>query len=145
MDCLSRTQNRPERILFPAILVAIGFNLVMSTHFYPNLLSYQSSSVAGTEIRKKKLDVNLYAYESHSIHFSAQRFVPTWDTRELLDAEKGSLVFTNEAGYLEIEERRGASVVKKYPSQRATLLTLSFLLEWSRESELEYEYLLRLE
>ncbi|MDG1330992.1 MAG: glycosyltransferase family 39 protein [Crocinitomicaceae bacterium] len=138
-------KNRPERILFPAILVAIGFNLVMSTHFYPNLLSYQSSSVAGTEIRKKKLDVNLYAYESHSIHFSAQRFVPTWDTRELLDAEKGSLVFTNEAGYLEIEERRGASVVKKYPSQRATLLTLSFLLEWSRESELEYEYLLRLE
>ena len=137
-------KNHPERILFPAILVAIGFNLVMSTHFYPELLSFQSSSVVGKEIRKKSLDVSLYAYESHSTHFSARDFITTWDTRELLDAKKGSLVFTNEAGYIEIEERRGASVVKKYPSHRATLLTLPFLLEWSRESQLEYEYLLRL-
>ena len=137
-------KNRPERILFPAIIIALGFNLVMSTHFYPQLLSYQSSSVVGKEIRKKNLDVSLYAYESHSIHFSAQRFITTWDTRELLDAEKGALVFTTEAGYHEIEERRGALIVKKYPSHRATLLTLPFLLEWSRESELEYGYLLRL-
>lgn len=138
-------KNQRERIIFPAIIVAIGFNLVMSTHYYPNLLSYQSSSVAGAEIHEKNLDVSLYAFESHSIHFAAKRFLPSWDTRQLLDAKKGELVFTNEAGYREIEERRGASIVKKYPSHRATLLTLPFLLEWSRDTQLEYEYLLRLE
>jgi len=138
-------KHRTERVLLPAILVGIGFNLVMSTHFYPNLLSYQSSSVIGSEIHKENLDVSLYAYESHSIHFAAKRFVPTFDTRQLLDAEGGTLVFTNEAGYREIEERRGASIVKKYPSHRATLLTLPFLLEWKRSESLEYDYLLKLE
>ncbi len=138
-------KNRSERIIFPSILIAIGFNLVMSVHFYPNLLSYQASSVVGREIREKNLDVSLYAYESHAIHFNAQRFIPSWTTLELLEAEKGSLVFTNQAGFDEINERRGATVYKKYPSHRSTLLTLPFLLEWSRKSKLEYEYLLELE
>lgn len=137
-------KNRRERVIFPVILIAIAFNLVMSVHFYPKLLSYQSSSVVGREIKEKNLDVSLYAFESHSIHFNARRFIPSWTTRELLDAESGSLVYTNEAGYKEIEERRGASVYKKYPTHRATLLTLPFLLEWSRESQLEYEYILEL-
>lgn len=137
-------KNRRERLIFPALLIAIGFNLVMSVHFYPTLLNYQASSVVGREIREKNLDVSLYAYESHAIHFNAQRFIPTWTTRELLDAEKGSLVFTTEAGFKEIDERRGATVFKKYPNHRATLLTLPFLLKKSRESEIEYEYLVQL-
>ena len=57
---------------------------------------------------------------------------------------EGELVFTTEAGYLEIQERRGAEIVKKYPSHRATLLTFPFLMNWSREASLEYEYLLKL-
>ncbi|MFK7787419.1 MAG: ArnT family glycosyltransferase [Crocinitomicaceae bacterium] len=138
-------KNRTEQLLIPAIIVGIGFNLVMSTHFYPNLLSYQASSVVGTEIIEKNLDVSLYAYQSHSIHFAAKRFVPTFDTRQLLDAKKGSLVLSSEAGYHEIQERRGAQVVKKYPSHPATLITLPFLLNWSRESELEFDYLLSLD
>ena len=80
----------------------------------------------------------------NSIHFTAERFVPTFDTRQLLDAKEGSLVFTSEDGYLEIQERRGADIVKKYPSHRATLLTFPFLMKWSREAELEYDYLLKL-
>ena len=137
-------KNRSERITFPAITIAIGFNLVMSVHFYPNLLSYQASSVVGNEIRTQNLDVSLYAFESHAIHFNAQRFIPSWTTRELLDAEKGSLVFTNEAGFKEIDERRGALIYKKFPSHRATLLTVPFLLKWSRQSQIEYEYIVEL-
>jgi 4-amino-4-deoxy-L-arabinose transferase-like glycosyltransferase len=137
-------KTRTERIIFPSILIAIGFNLVMSVHFYPNILSFQASSVVGREIREKNLDVSLYAYESHAIHFNAQRFVPTWTTLELLEAKKGSLVFTTEAGFAEINEPRGATLYKKYPSHRATLITLPFLFEWSRESQLEYEYIVEL-
>ena len=137
-------KNRSERIIFPAIVIAIGFNLVMSVHFYPTLLTYQASSVVGHEIREKKLDVSLYAYENHAIHFNARQFIPSWTTAALLEAEKGSLVFTTEAGFNEINERRGATVYKKYPSHRATLLTLPFLLKWSRESQIEYEYLVQL-
>jgi 4-amino-4-deoxy-L-arabinose transferase-like glycosyltransferase len=137
-------KNRPERIVLPAIIVGLGFNLVMSIHFYPNLLSYQASSVVGAEISEQNLDVSLYAIESHSIHFNARRFVPTWNTQQLIEAEKGSLVFTTEAGYEEIQERRGANIIKKYPSHRATLLTFPFLMSWSREASLEYEYLIKL-
>lgn len=138
-------RNRTERLLFPVIIIAIGFNLVMATHFYPNLLSYQASSVVGQEMREKNWDVSLYAYESHAIHFNARRFVPSWDTAELLEAEKGSLVFTTQTGYEEIDERRGASIFKRYPSHRATLLNLPFLLYWSRPDHVEYEYLVRLD
>lgn len=137
-------QNKKERIITPALIVSLGFNLVMATHFYPKLLQYQSSSVAGREIREENLDVSLYAYESHSIHFSAQRFLTSWSARELLDAKKGSLVFTNEAGRIEINERRGAKIIKQFPSHRSTLITFPFLMRWSRESRLEYEYLLEL-
>lgn len=138
-------RGQTERLLFPVIIIAIGFNLVMATHFYPNLLSYQASSVIGQEMREKNWDVSLYAYESHAIHFNARRFVPSWDTAELLEAEKGSLVFTTQAGYEEIDERRGATVFKRYPSHRATLLNLPFLLYWSRPDHVEYEYLVRLD
>lgn len=138
-------RDRTERLIFPIVIIAIGFNLVMATHFYPNLLSYQASSVAGQELREKEWDVHLYAYESHAIHFSAHRFVPTWETAQLMEAEKGSLVFTTQAGFEEIDQRRGATVFKKYPSHRATLLNLPFLLYWSRPSSLEYAYLVKLE
>ncbi len=138
-------RGRTERMIYPIIIIAIGFNLVMATHFYPNLLSYQASSVVGQEIREKNLDVSLYAYESHAIHFNARRFIPSWDTAELLEAEKGSLVFTTQAGFEEIDERRGATVFKKYPSHRATLLNLPFLLYWSRPDHVEYEYLVKLD
>ncbi len=137
-------KNRKERVIFPVLLISIGFNFMMATHFYPTLLTYQASSVVGREIRKKNLDVSLYAYESHAIHFNAQRFLPTWTTRELLDAEKGSLIFTNEAGYTEINDRRGAKLVKKFHSHRATLITLPFLMKYSREAQLSYEYLVEL-
>lgn len=137
-------KGKQERILFPALIVAIGFNLMMATHFYPNLLSYQSSSIAGREIREKKWDVSLYAYESHAIHFNAQRFLPTWSTAELMAAEKGALVFTTEAGFKEINERRGATLFKKYTSHRATLITLPFLMKSMREKQLEYAYLIQL-
>ncbi len=138
-------RGRTERMIYPVIIIAIGFNLVMATHFYPNLLSYQASSVVGQEIREKNCDVSLYAYESHAIHFNARRFIPSWDTAELLEAEKGSLVFTTRAGFEEIDERRGATVFKKYPSHRATLLNLPFLLYWSRPDHVEYEYLVKLD
>ncbi len=137
-------KGKQERILFPTLIVAIGFNLMMSTHFYPNLLSYQASSIAGREIREKNWDVSLYAYESHAIHFNAQRFLPTWTTAELMEAEKGSLVFTTEAGFKEIDERRGATLFKKYPAHRATFITLPFLMNSTREKQLNHEYLIQL-
>lgn len=135
---------RKERILFPVLLIAIGFNLVMATHFYPNILSFQASSMAGREIREKQLDVDLYKFESHAIHFNAHRFLKSRSLDDVLHAEKGALVFAGEEGYADIKQNRDLKVVKKFPSHRATLITLPFLFSWSRESQLEYAYLIEL-
>lgn len=135
---------KQERILFPALIVAIGFNLMMSTHFYPNILSLQGSSQAGKYIKAHELVVHTYAYESHSMHFYAERFIPAMNTRQLLEAKSGSLVYTSSKGYSEIMQRRGGILVKKIPSHRATLITLPFLMKWSRKAQLDYEYLIRL-
>jgi 4-amino-4-deoxy-L-arabinose transferase-like glycosyltransferase len=140
---LALKQQR-ERILFPALIVAIGFNLMMATHFYPNILSFQASSQAGKYIREHQLEVNTYTNDSHAIHFYAERLIPFLNTEQIMKQKSGSLVFTSAEGYLEIRDRRGATVVKNFPSHRATLITLPFLMKWSRKSQLKYEYLLRL-
>ena len=62
-----------------------------------------------------------------------------------MDADISKWIFlSNEAGFHEINERRGAIAIKKFPSHRATLITLSFLMNSTRKSELEYEYLVEL-
>lgn len=133
-----------ERILIPTIITAIAFNLMMATHFYPNILSYQGSSQVGQYTRENNLTIRSFNTHSHSLHFYAQQFIPYLSVRELIDAKPGELIYADEKGYLEIKTHRDVEIVKVFPSHRAAIITLPFLLEHSRKERLNNEYILEL-
>ncbi|MCH2225024.1 MAG: glycosyltransferase family 39 protein [Crocinitomicaceae bacterium] len=137
-------KDKHERILIPTVITAIAFNLMMASHFYPNILSYQGSSQVGKYALQKKLNLRSFNTHGHSLHFYAREFIPYISVRELIEAKEGEFVYTNEKGYQEIKTHRNVKIKRVFPSHRAAIITLPFLMKNTRKERLNNEYILEL-
>jgi hypothetical protein len=138
--------GKVERIFIPAIITAIGFNLVIALNFYPNLLKYQASSQVGKIVSENKIPDDMFYYyndPSFSLDFYAQRITPKITLDSIKNIKPKSLIFINKKGLSELEENQiSFKVIQQLPSYKVTALKLSFLNKHTRNQTLEDKFLI---
>ena len=144
-----RLRGHPEALYFPSILTAIGFNFLLSLHFYPHLLRYQSPSQAGQMVTEARIPADGFFHFNNarfSLDFYANRISPGVDTASIRNLKNGAWVYCNSDGYSWcLQNRIPFRLIKELPSFRVTSLSLPFLFRESRNEVLGKEYLIEIE
>ncbi|MEZ4910032.1 MAG: glycosyltransferase family 39 protein [Saprospiraceae bacterium] len=139
-------KEKVERIFIPTVITAIGFNLVLASNFYPNLLKYQSSSQAGKIVSENNIPNDMfYSYNtsSFSLDFYAKRITPKTSLDSMQYIKPKSLIYVDEDGLIELQENQVSIKVKeKLPSYKVTAIKLPFLNKQTRSQKLKYSYLI---
>ena len=141
-----RLKPGAEKLVIPILITAIGFNFVLSSHFYPNLLYYQASAQAGKLVYEKGIpEDKIYCYWSHEnvIDFYAKRTIETLAYDDLEGLPSGTWVFTDNNGYENfITGGLSFKPVHTFPYQGPTILRINFLNRKTRESVLKYYHIM---
>ncbi|NJO89863.1 MAG: hypothetical protein HC831_13635 [Chloroflexia bacterium] len=121
----------------------------MSVNFYPNLLTYQSTSQLGKMVTQNMVPKGkFYRFNresSYSLDFYAKRITPEVKISDLDDLQKGTWIFTNKDGYNELKNNKVSfKLLKAFPKFHVTALDLQFLYNKTRKEKLEEEYLVEL-
>lgn len=132
-----------------AIAVLIGF--VLNFHFYPHVLAYQTTSVAGQYFKSKKIPTNQLAVMGaggHALDFYAQTiipFLPTADDAVQKARKDGALyIYTREGGREQLDAAGVTySVDTTFGHFQSALLKWPFLNPATREGALTPAYVLR--
>lgn len=133
-----------ERLFIPSIITVLFFNLIMAVHFYPNLLTYQSSTVAGRYIAKNNLDIHSYHINHLALNFYAKKLIKPYDTTHIKNAPSGEFIYTDQEGYNLIKEERASKIIKTFPYFKATQITLPFINKNTREEVLKKTFIIEL-
>ena len=138
--------NKIEKVIIPTTLLAISLNIVMSLNFYPNLLTYQSGSVAGRWLKENsnsKIEVYNYKIGSFAFDFYSQSKYNELKNDSISELKSKSYIYTSQEGKDELTSISSRFVVlKDFNSYGVTLLKLPFLMTSTRESKLKKTYIL---
>jgi 4-amino-4-deoxy-L-arabinose transferase-like glycosyltransferase len=139
-----------QKLITVSLVTMIGANFMLSTHFYPTLLSYQSTVAAGRFIESENIPNEqfvCYISGGHSLDFYSRRIVPWIQSPQAINdkLQKGEVwVFTNDEGKQNFEkENLLPDSVIIYSDYKVTMLSLPFLKPAEREKMLKKKYLLR--
>lgn len=129
-----------SQLVFPTLLMAIAFNLVLSLNFYPQILRYQSTSTAGHWFKEQAIpssQVRVFNSTGFALDFYAGKAPETLDQEKINELPSGILVYTDEAGAKDLMHRSDRfQVVKEFPSYHVTNLKIDFLLKSERSKVL---------
>ncbi|MCG3166040.1 MAG: Undecaprenyl phosphate-alpha-4-amino-4-deoxy-L-arabinose arabinosyl transferase [Bacteroidia bacterium] len=139
-----------QKLITASLVTMIGANFMLSTHFYPTLLSYQSTVAAGRFIESENIPNEqfvCYISGGHSLDFYSRRIVPWIQSPQAINdkLQKGEVwVFTNDEGKQNFEkENLLPDSVIIYSDYKVTMLSLPFLKPAEREKMLKKKYLLK--
>jgi hypothetical protein len=128
-----------QKWFFIAVILMIGVNSFLNTHFYPNLLQYQWGNQLSTVIDKNAWDKNkmvLYKIpNSNAFHYYGQHVFP--NTKDSLTLKEGCWVITDEVNDSSLRAQFPNSF-RHYQSNRfhVTMLSLPFLNPALRHQEI---------
>ena len=133
------------RVFFSAIITAIGFNLMLSTHFYPTLIdNYQTPGKASKLARENGKDEGEFYYfamHNHSLDFYYGGIVPKVPSL-FKGLDKGDWVYTDYTGKDYIEKSKlDMKCVYELPHYQVTILTIPFLMKDTRPETLDTMYI----
>ncbi|HUR30952.1 MAG TPA: glycosyltransferase family 39 protein [Saprospiraceae bacterium] len=140
--CQKKIMDRTEKFVLSIVTIALLFQFVLSLHFYPRLLNYQSTSQAGKFIEAEKPE-SVYWFKKFGFaldYYSGMNIPQLLEPAQAIPA--GSWIYTNEEG---LNELRGVKIIKEYNDYPVTLLTPSFLNPEKRNSKLKKAYLVQKE
>ena len=139
-----------QKLITVTLVTIIGGNFMLSSHFYPTLLSYQSNVAAGRFIDSKNIPNEqfvCYISGGHSLDFYSRRIVPWIQSPQGINdrVQNGEVwIFTNDEGKQNFENKSFLpDSVIMYADYKVTMLSLPFLKPAEREKMLKKKYLLR--
>jgi len=131
--------------------LSMGVNLLLSLHFYPNILAFQSGAHAGRNIQQLRTSdsVTLLCTEvSRSLEFYGNQTVPQISATDFpanCPSDFPCFLYTNELGKTSLENNAiDFEVQATFDHFRVTRLTPAFLIPDLREELTSKRYLLRL-
>ena len=134
-----------QKWFYNSVFIMLFVNIILNTHFYPNLLKYQWGNQLAKVIEEKKWDKNnmvLYKIpNSNALHFYGQHIFE--NTTDILRLKEGSWVITDAINDSSLKASFPNSIIQ-YQSYRfhVTMLSLPFLNPETRSQELKkYEVL----
>ncbi|MEZ5147867.1 MAG: glycosyltransferase family 39 protein [Bacteroidales bacterium] len=138
-------QHGKDRIIVPILITAIGFNFIMSMHFYPNLLEYQGTAKAGKLFREQKNpedELYVMLFWENAIDFYARKNTKTLERDQLAGMPTGSWLFTNQQGHDEINQfQLPLKQIAVFDYYKVSALKLKFLNKNTRDMTLRKVYL----
>lgn len=137
-------RGKIERVFIPIVILGIGFNLMMATYFYPNLLSFQGSSQLGKLIHQEKWKVYLYSEVGHALYFYGQQNFESISINGVKNAKTGTKLFVTQEGLEEVKRIKDIKIVKKIGTHRASIITFPFLIKTTRPQQLKNEYIIEI-
>jgi 4-amino-4-deoxy-L-arabinose transferase-like glycosyltransferase len=128
-----------QKWFYMSVLLMIGVNTFMNTHFYPNLLNYQWGNQLANVIEQKGWDKDkmvLYKIpNSNAFHYYGQHVFA--NTKDSLQLKEGNWVITDAVNDSSLKKQFPASIAH-YTSNRfhVTMLSLPFLNPKTRSNEI---------
>jgi 4-amino-4-deoxy-L-arabinose transferase-like glycosyltransferase len=141
-----KLKDLSSRIFMGTIVIILGFNFTLATHFYPNLLKFQAGSTVGKIVKEKGLannEFNWYKVHDHSMDFYSGRITPDVVEEGLSELDPGVRVYTNKEGLNYINSNNLPFTIEKelleFP---VTRLNFQFLFENTRAATIDTNYLM---
>lgn len=137
-----------HKVLLASFIAIIGFNVLLSTWFYPNLLRYQASNNAGRFVKEQGVPAGkfvMYQYQGnkHSVHFYSRQVVK--QINHLDSIATGTWILTDRNGKKTIEDsEKNFEQMKAGPDFHVSMLTPAFLNARTRPNVLDSFYIFRL-
>lgn len=134
--------EQSDKWLFSILMIGLLFQFVLSLHFYPRLLEFQSTSKAGIFIAKEKPE-EIYWHKKHgdALDYYAGFYIPELSEQQSLSYKANSWIFTNEEG---LRDLNGYRIIREYDDYPVTLLTPAFLNPDTRETKVKKVYLVEI-
>ena len=139
-----------NRFVFISVAAAISLGVVMSTSFYPHLLTYQSRSIVGKKINQLQVPQDqFYSFGevSFALDYYARRTVPVADSSGFDSLPAKTYIFATAEGkdYIDKNAKTRFNTIEKYDDFRVTQLQIQFLKPNTRSTKLKKTYLLQKE
>jgi len=137
-----------NQLIIPTIITIIALNMLMTFSFYPELLKYQSTTIAGREIlEKEKQGEQIFNFKeySYSLDLGAKKHIPRIKPKQLDSIPLGTMMFVQES-VLHILDTSAVdyNILKTYDDFRVTHLSLPFLLKDKRKNVLRKSYIVEI-
>lgn len=137
-----------QQLVVPSFVAIVGVNFLLNLHVYPQLLTYQSGSVASKLVKASEPARPFVAYKtrSYGLDFYYQQNVPVVAEVATLKsqyANKIIWVFAEEAGFKELKDA-GVKILeeKALESYHVSRLKAQFLNPTTRSEAVTINYLL---
>jgi len=130
--------------LTACLFAIIAANWILNASTYPQVLQYQSTSVAGKEITSinPPQAIALFVH-GHALGYYAGRILPYYEAVPE-DLNSDTHIFTNQQGLDALQQSSYLTeIVSTYPHYKVTALTWPFINPATRASKLQDRYLVR--
>jgi 4-amino-4-deoxy-L-arabinose transferase-like glycosyltransferase len=136
-----------NRLFLSTITTIIGFNLLLASHFYPQLVTgYQAGGSVGRMVLEEGLAPDEFVYlnvHEHSLDFYREGIIEGINIWDIEGLKPGVWIYTDEATYKHIQrDKLPCRLIKAFDDFPVTQLTLPFLFEETREENVDKVYLL---
>lgn len=132
-----------DRWLLPSLMGILLVQFVLSVHFYPNLLAYQSGSQAGKYIKLHHPE-NVYWQDkhSHALHYYADRLIANTSEYPQKAGEAGTWIYVSEESLSAMPPH---TVLKAFDDFPVTRLSIKFINPATRAEKLSKKYLIEID
>ncbi|GAB4284289.1 MAG: hypothetical protein Kow0068_09350 [Marinilabiliales bacterium] len=141
-----KIKNFKENIVMSSALMMVLFHLFMSLHFYPQLLKYQSTGIAGKMVKEANKPNDMFYYYKnlgHALDFYGQRITPEARPEMLDTLKKGTWIYVYASDLEEIYKySKKYKIIKDFDNYKVTELSFDFLLPQRRSKAIKKRYLL---
>lgn len=144
---LIKEKGLVNRLFLSTITTIIGFNLLLASHFYPQLVTgYQAGGSVGRMVLEEGLAPDEFVYldvHEHSLDFYREGIIEGINIWDIEGLESGVWIYTNEATYQHVlRDNLPCKLIKEFDDFPVTQLTIPFLYKETRDDNLEKVYLL---
>ncbi len=136
-----------NRLFLSTIATIIAFNLLLASHFYPQLVGdYQAGGRVGRMVLKEGKELDEFVYldlHDHSMDFYREGIIEGINIWDIEGLKSGVWIYTSEARYHEIvKDGLPCKFVKEFDDFPVTQLKIPFLYKETRAETVEKVYLL---
>ncbi len=137
------------KLFGPAFISILAANLVMNSHVYPKLLTFQAPTTIGKYLKAESIPLDkVYNFKSwdHSLYFALKQSIPNINVRKMREKIRNDEAFwvhVNPEGYRILKKADVvASEEVTFDNFHVTKLSLKFLDPATRAETLDKHYLL---